>query len=315
VSSRRGSKRSSGGRDAAPAASALAVDDLDAVVTNPAKVLWPGEGITKGDLVRYYQEVAPVLLPHLHGRPLVMKPYPNGIEGRFYYRQSLPKTAPDWLPRWIHTPRAGAQPNHMPLAQDPASLTWLANQAAIEMHPWLSRVDAPDRPDYVVLDLDILEPTLFPRLLEASMIVRDFVERRGLTAYAKTTGGDGLHIYVPIRRGATYEETRQWSLSLADSLRVAHPTTFSTESRVAGRERLILIDYAQNALGKTTVAPYSVRPRPDATVSMPVIWDEVESGRITPGDFTIRTAPARIRERGDLFAPVLAGTQPLPPTS
>jgi bifunctional non-homologous end joining protein LigD len=315
VSPRSGSKRSSGGRDAAPAAPAPAGGDLDSLVTNPEKVLWPGERITKGELVRYYQEVAPVLLPHLHDRPLVMKPYPNGIEGRFYYRQTLPKTAPAWLPQWTHTPRAGAQPNHMPLAQDRAALTWLANQAAIEVHPWLSRVDAPEQPDYVVFDLDILEPTLFPRLLEASLIVREAVEHHGLAAYPKTTGGDGLHLYVPIRRGATFDETREWALSLANALRDAHPGVFSTESKIAGRERLVLIDYAQNALGKTTVAPYSVRPRPGATVSMPVTWDEIKAGRIRPADFSIGTVPARIRERGDLFAPVLNGSEPLPPSS
>ncbi|MGD9889978.1 MAG: non-homologous end-joining DNA ligase [Dehalococcoidia bacterium] len=309
----RGSKKSPGRRKAAPAAIAPAAADVDTLVTNPAKVFWPGEDITKGDLVRYYQDIAAVLLPHLRDRPLVMKPYPNGIAGRFYYRQTLPKTAPPWLPRWTHTPRAGAQPNEMPLAQDVAALTWLTNQAAIEMHPWLSRVDAPDQPDYIVLDLDILDPAHFPGLLEASLLVRDAVERRGLTAYPKTTGGDGLHIYVPIRRGPSFDDTRAWALSLAETLRDAHPDVFSTESKLAGRERLILVDYAQNALGKTTVAPYSVRPRPGATVAMPVAWREIEAGRITPADFTIRTAPARIRDQGDLFAPVLEGSQPLQP--
>lgn len=292
--------------DAAPAGA------LDALVTNPAKLLWPDEGITKLDLIRYYQAVAPVLLPHLRDRPLVMKPYPNGITGRFYYRQTLPSTAPPWLPSWRHTPRVDSRPNRMPLAQDVASLTWLANQAAIEMHPWLSRTDAPDRPDYVVFDLDILDATLFPRALEASLLVRAAVEQVGLTAYAKTTGGDGLHVYVPIRRGPSFDATRDWALSLAESLRERHPSLFSTESQIEGRERLVLIDYAQNALGKTTVAPYSVRPRPGATVSMPLGWDEVESGTVRPRDFTIRTAPQRITERGDLFAPVLQGDVSLP---
>jgi bifunctional non-homologous end joining protein LigD len=315
MSPRRESKRPAGRSDVAPSASAPAPGDLDSLVTNPSKLLWPADEITKHDLVRYYQDVAPVLLPHLRDRPLVMKPFPNGIEGRFYFRQTLPKTAPAWLPSWTHMPRADAQPNHMPLAQDVATLTWLANQAAIEMHPWLSRVDAPDQPDYVVFDLDILDPSLFPRLLEASLLVRDAIEQRGLTAYAKTTGGDGLHLYVPIRRGAAFEATRDWALSLALALRDAHPDVFSTESNIAGREQLILIDYAQNALGKTTVAPYSVRPRPGATVSMPLTWEEVESGGFMPGDFTIRTAPARIKEHGDIFAFVLSGSKPLPSTT
>jgi len=313
VPARRASNRPADRSRAAISAPAPATGDLDTLLTNPSKLLWPDEGITKRDLVRYYQAVAPVLLPHVHDRPLVMKPFPNGITGRFYFRQTLPKSAPSWLPSWTHTPRADAPPNRLPLAQDLASLTWLANQAAIEMHPWLSRTDAPELPDVVVFDLDILDPSVFPRLLTASLLVRDAIERRGLTAYPKTTGGDGLHLYVPIRRGATFDATREWALSLATALRGGQPDLFSTESNLAGRENLILIDYAQNALGKTTVAPYSVRPRPGATVSMPLTWEEVEAGAILPTDFTIRTVPTRIKERGDLFAPVLAGTQPLPP--
>lgn len=308
---RRPSGRSSGRSSDAQTATAP-TGDLDALVTNPAKVLWPGEGITKLDLVRYYQSVAPVLLPHLRDRPLVMKPFPNGIEGRFYFRQTLPKTAPPWLSAWTHIPRVDGKPNQMPLAQDPASLTWLANQAAIEMHPWLSRIDAPEQPDYVVFDLDIVDAELFPQVLEASLLVRDAVHDTRLTSYAKTTGGDGMHIFVPIRRGPSFDATRAWALSLAQALRERHPSLFSTESQIAGRERLVLIDYAQNALGKTTVAPYSVRPRPGATVSMPLTWEEVETGVVRPAAFTIRTAPDRIAERGDSFAPVLNGTTPLP---
>jgi len=281
--------------------------DPASIVTNAAKVLFPNDQITKGDLIDYYLTVAPALLPHLHDRPLVMKPYPNGIAGRFYFRQTLPRTAPAWLPRYQHVPRVDARPNLMPLAQDPASLTWLANQAAIEMHPWLSRVDAPNEPDYAVFDLDILDPARFTLVLEAALLVRREVEQQGLPAVPKTTGGDGLHIYVPIRRGASFEQTRHWALVLATSLREAHPTLFSTESHLAGRASLVLIDYAQNGLGKTTVAPYSVRPREGAPVSMPLRWDEVERGRLRPGDFTIRTAPARLAALGDLFAPVLAG--------
>lgn len=275
-------------------------------------MLWPDADLTKRDLVDYYRSVAPVLLPHLHNRPLVMKPYPNGIAGRFYYRQTLPQTAPAWLPRWEHIPRVDGNPNQMPLAQDVEALTWLANQAAIEMHPWLSRVDAPAQPDYVVFDLDVLEASLFAMALEAALIVREAVEAAGLVAYPKTTGGDGVHIFVPIRRGPSFDETREWALALAESLRAKHPRTFSTESQIEGRERLVLIDYAQNGMGKTTVAVYSVRPRPSAPVSMPLTWAEVEVGQVRPTDFTIRTAPARLAEHGDLFAPVLAGTSELP---
>ena len=302
---RAGNDRRGRGRPAVPAPGPGAV-------TNPDKVLWPEDGYTKQDLIDYYRVVAPLLLPHLRDRPLVMKPYPNGIAGRFYYRQTLPKTAPSWLPRWEHVPRVDATPNLMPLAQDIDALTWLANQAAIEMHPWLSRIDAPELPDYAVFDLDVLDGRLFTKALEAALLVRRAVEAQGLAAYAKTTGGDGIHIYVPIRRGPTFEQARDWALDLAESLCAANGRLFSTESRIAGREALVLIDYAQNAMGKTTVAPYSIRPRPGAPVSMPLTWEEIEQGQIRPGDFTIRSAPVRLRERGDLFAPVLAGTVELP---
>jgi bifunctional non-homologous end joining protein LigD len=241
-----------------------------------------------------------------------MQPYPNGNTGRFYYRQTLPKTAPAWMPRWRHTPRVDSVPNQMPLVDDLASLTWLANQAAIELHPWLSRTDAPERPDYVVFDLDVLDAALFPQALDVALRVRRAVEGQGLAAYPKTTGGDGIHVYVPIRRGPDFERTRSWALALAESLAAAEPDLIATESRTTGRESRVLIDYAQNALGKTTVAPYSVRPRPSAPVSMPLTWEEVAAGRIRPGDFTMRTAPARLAERGDLFAPVLHGTAALP---
>jgi len=305
---RSGSDRGAGQAAPGPAA-------LDAIVTNPQKLLFPDAGVTKLDLIRYYQAVVPVLLPHLRDRPLVMRPYPNGIGGRSYYRQTLPKTAPPWMPRWEHVPFTGAEGNQMPLVQDAASLTWLANQAAIEMHPWLSRIDAPERPDYVVFDLDILDGALFPLALRAALLVREAVEAQGLACYAKTTGGDGIHVYIPIRRGPSFERTRDWALALSERLQGAHPDLFSTESRMEGREQLVLLDYAQNAMGKTTVAVYSVRPRPGATVSMPLIWEEIEQGRVRPGDFTIATAPRRIKERGDLFAPVLAGTAALPDPS
>ena len=180
------------------------------------------------------------------------------------------------------------------------------------MRPWLSRIDALERPYFVVFDRDVLDARYFGRALQVGLVLRDAVAARGLAAYPKTTGGDGIHIYVPIRRGPPFEETRAWALALAESLRAAHPELITTESRIAGREHLVLIDYAQNGMGKTTVAPYSLRPRPGATVSMPLTWQEVEAGRIRPGDFTMRTAPRRLAKHGDLYAPVLAGTARLP---
>lgn len=280
-------------------------------VTHPEKVLWPGEGITKSDLAAYYRTIAPVLLPHLHDRPLVMRPYPRGVTAPSYYRQTLPATAPDWLPRYQHVAKADGRPNAMPLAQSEAVLVWLANQAAIELHAWLSRVDRPDAPDFVVFDLDVVDGSLFPLVLRVASLLREELERAGLQGYAKTSGGDGVHIYVPIARGPTFEDTRAWAVGIAERLRERHPDRVATDARLFGRAEKVLVDYAQNSLGRTTAAVYSVRPRPGATVSTPLRWEEVEAGQIRPGDFTIHTAPARVTAVGDLFAPVLAGGQGL----
>ncbi len=280
-------------------------------VTHPDKVLWPAEGITKGDLIAYYRTVAPLLLPHIAHRPLVLRPFPNGVTAKGYYRQSLPSTAPAWLLRYHHVAKADQRPNDMLVVDGEPALVWLANQAAIEVHPWLSRTDRPERPDYVVFDLDIVRPELFPRALEVALLVRDELARRGLDGCPKTSGGDGVHVYVPIRRGPSYDTTREWAHALAVRLERDRPELIATESGIAGREDKVLVDYTQNALGRTTVAPYSVRPRPGATVSAPLTWQEVEEGRLRPGDFTIHTLPERVARVGDLFRRALDGGQKL----
>jgi bifunctional non-homologous end joining protein LigD len=281
-------------------------------ITHPDKPLWPRDGITKGDLATYYRDLAPVILPHLRDRPLVMKPFPQGIESKPYFRQTLPKTAPPWLPSYQHVAKADSRPNVMPIANSADVLMWLANQAAIELHAWLSRTDSPATPDYAVFDLDVMTDEHFPLALRGAVLVRDRLREQGLDTYAKTSGGDGVHIYLPIDRGPDYGQVRAWAEQTALELAAQHPDLFATDARRAGREHKVLIDYAQNSLGRTTVAVYSVRPRPGATVSTPVTWDEVESGAIAPGDFTIKTVPARLAQSGDLFAPVLMGGQLLP---
>lgn len=282
------------------------------LVTHPEKVLWPDDGITKGDLAAYYHAVTATVLPHVRDRPLVLKPYPRGINAPAYYRQSLPATAPPWLPRYRYTPRADGGVNEMAMVDSERALLWLVNQSAIELHPWLSRIDAPTRPDFVVFDLDILRPELFERALHVALLLRDALRELGLRGYPKTSGGDGVHVYVPIARGPRYAETRAFARAVARRLGRAHPTLIATESAMAGREEKVLIDYAQNAMGKTTASVYSVRPRPGATVSTPLTWEEVAAGTLRPADFTIRTVPERLQRLGDRFAPVLAGGQTLP---
>ncbi len=289
-----------------------AADRPPVTITHPDRVLWPEDGLTKADLVAYYRAVAPVLLPHVRDRPLVMRPFPRGIHGAGYYRQTLPRSAPAWLPRFRHVAKVDRRVNEMPVIDDLSALLWLANQAAIEIHPWLSRVDRPEQPDVVVFDLDIERPERFPAALKVALLLRDALERRGVRGYAKTSGGDGVHVYVPIVRGPSYEETRAWAQAVAEALARAHPGLVTTRLSRGGRQDAVLVDYAQNALGRTTVAVYSVRPRPGAPVSTPLSWDEVAAGAVRPGDFTMRTVPERIQRLGDLFAPVLAGGQRLP---
>jgi bifunctional non-homologous end joining protein LigD len=280
-------------------------------ITHPERVLWPDEGITKGELAAYYRQMAPTTLPHLRGRPLVMRPFPGGISRPAYYRQSLPRTAPAWLARFRYTAHSDRRVNEMLVVDGEPALRWLVNQSAIELHPWLSRTDAPDLPDFVVFDLDVVRPELFDRALAVAGGLRGELDRLGLRGYPKTSGGDGLHVYVPVDRGPTYAQTRAWALALARRLERAHPDLVSTDSRIAGREHRVLVDYGQNALGRTTVAAYSVRPRHGAPVSTPLTWDEVEQGRVRPAQFTLRTVPERVAAHGDLFAPVLAGGQRL----
>jgi bifunctional non-homologous end joining protein LigD len=280
-------------------------------VTHPEKILWPADGITKGDLIAYYRAVAHVLVPHVRDRPLVLRPFPNGIAAASYYRQSLPRTAPAWLPRYRHAIRAGGRVNEMLVVTSERELVWLANQAAIEVHPWLSRVDRPDAPDYVVFDLDVLRPELFARALAAALLLRAELDRLGLRGYPKTSGGDGLHVYVPIDRGPSYAATRAWAEAMARRLEAAHPDLVVSDAEIAGRGDRVLVDYAQNSRGRTTVAPYSVRPRPGAPVSAPLTWEEVAAGRVRPTDFTMRTMLPRLAAAGDLFAPVTAGGQSL----
>lgn len=291
----------------------LTLGGHEVAITNPDRVLWPDDGITKGDLIAYYRAIAAVLLPHLAGRPLVMRPFPSGIAGKAYYRQSLPASAPLWMPRYRYVAKADQRPNSMPVVDDEASLVWLANQAAIEVHPWLSRIDRPDAPDYVVFDLDVMQAESFPLALEAGLLLRAELAGLGLRGYPKTTGGDGLHIYVPLARGPDYTATRAWAQGLALRLERQHPALITSVAGVTGRRQKVLVDYAQNSLGRTTVAPYSARPRPGAPVSTPLTWQEVEAGVVRPSDFVMGSVLQRVDAVGDLFRPVLVGGQSLPP--
>ncbi|GAC1516637.1 MAG: non-homologous end-joining DNA ligase [Gemmatimonadaceae bacterium] len=273
-------------------------------LTNLQKIFWPESGITKGMLLQYYADVAPVLLPHLRDRAMVMKRYPNGTRGPCFFMKRAPSSRPDWIETCSITHRS-ASVIDFPMVQDMASLLWVVNLGCIDLNQWYARCDDVDRPDYVHFDLDPVPGAGFARVLAAALVVREALTALGMKPLVKTTGSSGVHIYVPIRRGPTQKEVWTFAKALARSLAAREPRLLTAEYRIARRPRgRVLIDYNQNAWGRTLAAVYSPRPRPRAPVSTPVTWDEVERG-FSLTDFRIDNVPARVKRVGDLWKPML----------
>ena len=281
-------------------------------LSNLEKVFWPDEGLTKGDLLAYLDEVAEHLLPNLRGRPLSVIRYPDGIEGFSFYQKNTPKYAPDWV-RTIELPAENARGRvRYTLCNSRRVLRWLANQAAIELHPWLSRVDRIERPTHLVMDLDPPE-NAFDRVVEVAFAVRDVLRELGLESALKTSGSKGLHIYVPLQRRYGYGRVRAFAEELAARVAERAPDLATTQFRRTGRGDRVFLDTGRVAPGAHIVAPYSPRARPRATVSFPVAWGELR--RVTPQDFTIRTVPKLVEQRGDPWRRLMPEPQALPRTS
>jgi len=276
-------------------------------LTNLEKVLWPEDGYTKADLIRYYAEVSPYLVPWLRDRPLSMKPFPDGIAGQSFYQ----KDKPDFTPRWIKSWRDPEEPdNDYVLANDTATLVWLANYTAIELHPRLARIDMPDKPDNVIIDLDPAEGATWDDVKEVAHAVKGVLDDLGLVGFPKTTGSRGIHVLVPVARRYTFEETRAFALRVGELARERLPKLVTLEFTKA-RRRGIYIDYLQNVRMKSTAGPYSVRPIRRAPVSAPLRWEEIPSlGR--PDAFTIANMATRLESVGDLLTPSLELAQKLP---
>ncbi len=288
----------------------------DVKVTNLDKVLFPArpreKPVTKRDLLRYAARIAPVALPYLSRRALNMHRYPHGAQAKGFWHKELPRHAPEWLPRWDN-PEAGVEETHTYLVVDePAALVWAANFGALEWHAWTSRVDRPRSPTYALLDLDPGERTSWDDLLTLARLHRTAFEHLGIVARAKVTGRRGIQIWVPIARGPDFGATRAWVERLSKSIGIVVPELVSWKWNVNERGSLARLDYTQNAINKTLVAPYSPRPAAGAPVSAPIEWDELEDPGLSPDGFTIRTILDRIAEKGDLFAAVLNQGQRLP---
>jgi bifunctional non-homologous end joining protein LigD len=282
----------------------LSVDRKEVRLTNLRKPFWPALGLTKGDLLQYYADVAPVLLPHVRDRAMVMKRYPHGAAGPFFFM----KRAPAPRPAWIETcaiDHGSENVIHFPMIQDRAALLWVVNLGCIDLNQWYARCDDVDRPDYLHFDLDPGPGAGFDRVLDAARVVHEALEALAMPALVKTTGSRGLHVYVPIVRGPVQKQVWTFAKALARELALRHPTLVTAEYRVSKRPHgRVLVDYNQNAWGRTLASVYSVRPRADAAVSTPLTWRQVERGaRIE--DFTIRNVPARVAKLGDLWKPLL----------
>jgi bifunctional non-homologous end joining protein LigD len=273
-------------------------------LTNLHKPFWPEERITKGDLIQYYADVAPVLLPHIADRAMVMKRYPHGAHGEFFFMKRAPDPRPEWI-RTCRIPHDSGNVIDFPVIDDLASLLWVINLGCIDLNQWYAKCDDVDRPDYVHFDLDPGPGAEWEHVLECGRIVREALASLKMPPYVKTTGSRGLHIYVPIVRGPTQKDVWTFAKALAIELASRNPKLMTAEYKVAKRPHgRVLVDYNQNAWGRTLASIYSVRPRPRAPASTPVTWKEIDKGaRIE--DFRLDNVRTRIAKVGDLWKPLL----------
>lgn len=270
-------------------------------LSNLDKLMWPGGGITKAGLIKYYADMADVLLPHLRDRLFVMSRYPDGIDGEMFYQKDCPDYAPDWLDTFpVESPEAGKTVNYI-ICNDLPTLMWLANQACIELHIWLAKIPNIDNPDIVVFDLDPFPPAGFADTLEIALLVREALEQFALTGYPKTSGATGLHIFVPVKPEYTYREVRKAVEFVCRQILEVYPRKTTMERLIADRTGKVYLDYLQNTHGKTMTFQYSLRPLPGAPVSTPLTWDEVKAGLVRADDFNINNIRMRLDLTGDLY--------------
>lgn len=290
----------------------LEITGQEVKLSNLDKVLWPEAGYTKGDLIDYYAAVSPYMIPHLRQRALVFTRSPSGITAKSFYQKNAPENLPEWMDTFAWEGKEGSL-KHYVLANTTADLVWLANQACIEIHPWMSRIDRVDYPDFMVFDLDPTEANPFPQVIQVANLLKQLMDQLHLRVYAKTSGALGLHVYLPLVPRYSYAQVRTFGQTIGEMICKLLPDLVTIERSVQRRGPRIYFDYLQNGLGKTVCAPYCVRPRPAATVSAPIQWQEINT--VNPLNFTIKTLPPRLNQVGDLFADVLTDQQELEPAA
>src|SRR5881409_3444596 len=280
-------------------------------LSSPDRVLFPEDGITKGDLFEYYKRVGPTIVPHLRDRPFTMKRYREGIDKPGFFQKQAPKGMPDWIPtRQFRTwPREGeSRLVDFPLVNSTEALLWMVQMHCIDMNAWYSRVDKPDRPDFVLFDLDPPDDG-FELAIEVAHLIRELLEELGLPGYVKTSGADGIHVVAPITRRSTFGQTYDFAEQASRLLEERHPGKVTTEWLKKKRAG-VLVDHRQNGWGKTIASVYSVRPKPGAPVSTPLRWDEL-TPNVRPQQFTMAVVLDRVARLRDLYEPVLELPRPL----
>jgi bifunctional non-homologous end joining protein LigD len=297
-----------------PIADVIRAGKRELRLSNLDKPFWPDEGITKGDLLEYYRAVAPFVLPHIRQRPFTMRRYPDGAYGEAFFQKDAPKHMPDWIPR--HRALVSTRDKQrtkkwieFPVVNDELALLWMVNMGCIDLNTWYSRIDKPDRPDFCLFDLDPTPEVPWSQTIEVALILKDLLDQLGLASFPKTSGGKGFHVLVPLDRRSTYEQSRAFSEVVAGAIARAHPKLATTEWSKS-RRRGVLIDSNQNGEGKTIASVYSVRPKPNAPVSTPLAWDEVDD-RLNPAIYTMPVVLERTRSLGDVYAGLLTTRQSL----
>jgi len=302
------------------------IDGQEIALTNLDKMLFPparradgtptGEApITKRELIAYFARIGPTMLPHLAGRALNLNRFPNGVGGPSFWQKDLPATAPAWLTRWREPwpdERDDRRPNTHLVADRIATLCWLGNQAAFEVHAWTSRIEAPDRPTFALVDIDPGDRTTWEETLTLARLYRTALDHLGVRGFPKVTGKRGIQVWIPIAPRYSFAETSAWVEGMSRAVGAMVPDLVSWEWAVEARKGRARLDYTQNASIKTLVAPYAVRPAPGAPVSAPIAWDELDDPELRPDRWTIRSMVARVAERGDLFAGALTSPQAAP---
>jgi bifunctional non-homologous end joining protein LigD len=272
--------------------------------THLSKIFWPKEKYTKRDLLNYYYQVTPYILPYLKERPQSLNRHPNGITGPGFYQKNVSGKVPDWIETFPYHSAQDNEDKEFLVCTDEASLLYMVSLGCIELNPWSSRVQSPDNPDWCIIDLDPDKKTPFEKVIEAAQVTKKILDAAGVTSYCKTSGSTGLHIYFPLGGQNTYEESKEFARVIVHRVNDEIPDYTTIERTVSQRKGRMYLDFLQNRPQATIAAPYSVRPKPGATVSAPLHWEEVKKG-LTTLDFTIKNMPARLKEMGDLFKPVL----------